>query len=39
MATIPVKYMHSGMAGAPLNGTVGAMIAVLDARPHQRLPG
>lgn len=32
MATIPVKYMHSGMAGAPaLNGTVGAMIAVLDA--------
>lgn len=32
MATIPVKYMHSGMAGAPaLNGTVGSIIAILDA--------
>lgn len=32
MATVPVKYLHSGMAGAPvLSGTAGAMIAVLDA--------
>lgn len=32
MATIPVKYMHSGMAGAPaLNGTAGAIVAILDA--------
>lgn len=32
MATVPVKYIHSGMAGAPvLSGTAGALIAVLDA--------
>lgn len=32
MATLPVKWFHSGMAGAPvLTGTIGAMIAVLDA--------
>lgn len=32
MATVPVKYFHSGMPGAPvLSGTAGALIAILDA--------
>ena len=32
MATVPVKYFHSGMTGAPqLSGTAGALVSILDA--------
>ena len=32
MATFPVKYLHSGMRGAPvLSGTAGTLIALIDA--------